>query len=393
MTLTVLTRALTLSACLLPAAAQAQTASGGGGLIGGTFDGNWPGPGGPLALPDPTPAGPATVNVPVERIDCIAIEGLTHSWMGDVSCSLRDPDGIEYLIFVPPGFQQGGGGNDGNFQGGTYTLVDGLGQDFPTLENVDYQGGCFNVDFETGFAAWSDGDAGVRVSLLQDISGPAGEWTLVFYDWYTIADNGSFTGWSMSFNGQGTCDCPNDTVSLCAGDGGDQAGCSDCPCTNEAPVGTVGGCLNSSGTSARMLAGGSLSVSATAPRDLAFSATGLVPNSFAVLLTAASVAPQNPTHPCFGLESGLTSSVLDGLRCAVGATQRLGGRAVGADGTMGFSSPAWGGSFAPLVGLANLGNFVAGQTSVFQVFYRELPGTGCLTEQNTTQAVRFTWEP
>ncbi len=34
----------------------------------------------------------------------------------------------------------------------------------------------------------------------------------------------------------------------CTGDGGDQMGCTDCPCNNNTPPGSIGGCRNSSGT-------------------------------------------------------------------------------------------------------------------------------------------------
>ena len=47
----------------------------------------------------------------------------------------------------------------------------------------------------------------------------------------------------------------------CNGDGGDQMGCTDCPCTNNAPQGTIGGCLNSAGTASRLIGTGDPSLS------------------------------------------------------------------------------------------------------------------------------------
>ena len=48
--------------------------------------------------------------------------------------------------------------------------------------------------------------------------------------------------------------------SFCFGDGGDQMGCSDCPCGNNADFESAGGCLNAAGGSAQLVALGSASV-------------------------------------------------------------------------------------------------------------------------------------
>ena len=45
-------------------------------------------------------------------------------------------------------------------------------------------------------------------------------------------------------------------VFFCFGDGGDQLGCTDCPCGNTASVGSVGGCLNGAGASGELVAFG-----------------------------------------------------------------------------------------------------------------------------------------
>ncbi|MEM7517556.1 MAG: LamG domain-containing protein, partial [Planctomycetota bacterium] len=74
-------------------------------------------------------------------------------------------------------------------------------------------------------------------------------------------------------------------LDLCNGDGGDQMGCTNCPCGNNALAGTIGGCLNQAGTSTRLLPAGSLSVSATTPGDLSFDAIGGNPFTFAILVS------------------------------------------------------------------------------------------------------------
>ena len=180
---------------------------------------------------------------------------------------------------------------------------------------------------------------------------------------------------------------------LCAGDGGDGMGCTPCPCGNDAASTDGGGCINSAGTSARLIRSGSSSV---ASGGLRFDGDGMTPSSFAVLTSGDNLAPQNPANPCFGTGNGVQSLVLDGLRCAVQNTQRHGGRPVAADGTVGSSTNGWGPPNGPLNGMGGIaaqGGFTSGTTRFFQVFYRELPGTVCLTEQNTTQASGVTFTP
>ena len=84
---------------------------------------------------------------------------------------------------------------------------------------------------------------------------------------------------------------------LCNGDGGDQNGCTDCPCNNNAPEGTVGGCINQSGNSAQLVPADSVSVSAANPGDLSFDLIGGNPNTLAVLTSGGALAPQNAANP------------------------------------------------------------------------------------------------
>ena len=184
--------------------------------------------------------------------------------------------------------------------------------------------------------------------------------------------------------------CSPPPTDLCNGDGGDQMGCTDCPCLNNAPQGTIGGCLNSSFSSARLLVSGSQSVSAA---DLCFEMSGGIPQSFAILTSGSGIAPGNATNPCFGLNSGIQSISLDGLRCRIGQVFRHGSRGVDAAGFVGPMGPppngAWG--FCS----ANFPNFVfaGGDTRYFQVFYREEPAVACMTGLNTSQAVEIALVP
>ena len=87
----------------------------------------------------------------------------------------------------------------------------------------------------------------------------------------------------------------------CNGDGGDQMGCTNCPCGNNAAAGTIGGCINQSGLSAQLVPSGSVSVTAPDPTDLRFDMTGGNPMTLAVLVSGDNLAPQNMMNPCFGL--------------------------------------------------------------------------------------------
>lgn len=216
-------------------------------------------------------------------------------------------------------------------------------------------------------------------------------------------------GWSVSLNGSSVAigawqyDSTSETNSgavhsyeiadptptdLCSGDGGNQMGCTNCPCSNNATVGTIGGCLNSVLSAARLTASGTGSISAN---NLHFEVIGGVPNSSAAVLQSGSViAPANPMNVCFGLDSGLQSISFDGLRCAVGMIVRHAPRPLN---SMGNTDTGWGPPDGPLLGLAFQGGYVAGQTRFFQVVYRDNALLSCMTGLNTTQAVKIPYYP
>ncbi len=203
-------------------------------------------------------------------------------------------------------------------------------------------------------------------------------------------------GWTASeafgFTGAGV-DC---FISHCNGDGGDQMGCTNCPCGNNATPGSVGGCLNSAGTGARLRASGDTSVSLPSgiTTDLRFGITGAPGNAFCILNSGDAVAPGNAANPCFGMDSGAQSATFDGLRCAIQNTRRHGGRAADANGDVGVTNNPWGGEAGPPVGLAVAGGgFLAGQTRFFQVINRDDPLSSCMRGLNTSQAIEVTFTP
>lgn len=186
---------------------------------------------------------------------------------------------------------------------------------------------------------------------------------------------------------------PMQFENLCNGNGGDQTGCTDCPCFNNASISTIGGCINSAGTSTLLGATGSTSVSlpSGATNDLRFTITGAPPNALCVLLSGAAIAPQSMSNPCFGLNSGVQASDRDGLRCIVQDLVRHGNRTADDVGHIKDSfgpSRVWGGEAQPSAGIAGQAGFAAGQTRFFQVTHRDDPSAVCMRGLNTSQAVR-----
>ena len=183
--------------------------------------------------------------------------------------------------------------------------------------------------------------------------------------------------------------CPSG-VEYCFGDGGDQAGCTPCPCSNTTPVGSGSGCTNSSGSGARLVATGAFGPIGDTTR---IEVVGATPQTFGVLTVGDNALPQNPQNPCTGSDSGVLSSVLDGLRCVGGNFGRVGARATDSNGSIGVTNAGWGLPDGPQGGLLEGAGYGLGQTRRFQVFYRDNASAVCLTGQNTTQAVAITLEP
>ena len=187
-----------------------------------------------------------------------------------------------------------------------------------------------------------------------------------------------------------------DNLNLCNGDGGDQMGCTDCPCNNAAPPGSLGGCLNSSGVGARLDVSGSPSVSLApmSTNDLRFGLSGAISQSVAILMSGHTIGPLRSSSPCRGQQTGSQSLAFDGLRCVVWFLRRHGTRQTDANGSVGQLNSPWGGEAGPSLGIAQAhGGFVAGQTRYFQAIYRDSSLAVCMTGLNTTQAIGVIFSP
>ncbi|MEM7515637.1 MAG: hypothetical protein AAF368_01755 [Planctomycetota bacterium] len=177
---------------------------------------------------------------------------------------------------------------------------------------------------------------------------------------------------------------------FCFGDGGVSAGCTPCPCGNDALPGSGGGCLNQAGLSAQLLPSG---IPSQACDSLRFEMSGGNPNTFAILSSGAAKAPANAVNPCFGTDSGIVSPPLNGLRCVVQGVLRHGTRPIDSNGDVGVTTNGWGLPNGPPGGLIVQGGFVAGQTRHYQVIYRESPFASCSQDLNSSQGVTVTFLP
>lgn len=178
-------------------------------------------------------------------------------------------------------------------------------------------------------------------------------------------------------------DSPSVIQAFCAGNGNAGPTCANCPCSNNAPSFSFGGCTNSAGTSAVLAMTGEASFASDTMRLEVSHATR---NSLAILTSGDLLLPLQPALGC-SRGTGVTSLVFNGLRCVGGVTRRHGSRATDSTGRVGSSNDGWGGPFAPSAGLVAQGGFAVGQNRFLQAIYRDGANSGCGTGLNTTNAI------
>lgn len=176
---------------------------------------------------------------------------------------------------------------------------------------------------------------------------------------------------------------PSVIQAFCAGNGNAGPTCANCPCSNNAPSFSFGGCTNSTGTSAVLAMSGEASFASDTMRLEVSHAT---PNSLAILTSGDLMLPLQPAAGC-SRGTGVTSLVFDGLRCVGGVTRRHGARATDPNGRAGSMTDGWGGPFAPSAGLVAQGGFAVGQNRFLQAIYRDNANAGCGTGLNTSNAI------
>jgi len=342
-------------AVALSSTASAQfSASGAGSVIPASGSGGG-GTAPDIALP-PTPAtSTAAVGVAATSIDSIVIDGLSHTWIGDIQMTLSDPAGVEHLIVMRPGSTGTSAGSSGDFTGGTYTFVESGGVG-PLPTSGDAAPGTYDQSFDTGNGfTWASGTLGINNTPLSGIAGPAGNWTLTIYDW-AGGDSGSFTGWTL--NGQSAPTGPNTGAPYCFGDGTGAA----CPC---AAVGSAGaGCPNSVGGGALIAGSGDAD---TANDSFGLAVSGAPVGVFGVFF-------QGTTQVALPFGEGILC-INPIARYAPAPTDSSGGASLaggGAGGTIG-------------------GNAGPGVTMNYSFWYRDTANTCAAAGFNFTNGWSVTW--
>lgn len=231
-----------------------------------------------------------------------------------------------------------------------------------------------------------------EILVQEGVATSGGSSIFIDGDEFAMSDTGQFILFSGRTGGTFKVFLMNQSEfgDLCFGDGGNQMGCTNCPCGNNMPQGTIGGCLNSGGASARLLPSG---VPSIASDSLHFELSGAPANAFCILNSGDSVAPGNMANPCFGMDSGAQAAVFDGLRCAITNTRRHGGRGADSNGDVGQTNNGWGPPNGPMIGFAAQSGWSAGQTRYFQVINRDDPLAICMRGLNTSQAISVTYFP
>ena len=328
---------------------SAIPASGTGGDGGATYD---------TVMPATPAASTVSVGVAVTNISSIEIQGLAHSWMGDTQAVLEDPAGTGHLVWLRPGYLNTGNfGNSGDFDGGDYTIVgDGSGADLPTTSGSGgAAAGTYNQTFTSGGVTWVSGTNGINNTAFADITGAAGDWTLVIYDWGG-GDSGAFTGWTLN----GNAVAPNTGAGYCFGDGTGAA----CPCGANGGAGE--GCANSTGAGATLTASGDASLSGD---TLSFSVAGVAGARNGLLLRAANQV---------ALPAG------DGILCAAGMSHRSQVQTTDGAGTDTFTDFN-GNTFGAVA--------FPGAATNFQFWYRDDAHGGCSSLFNFSNAWEVTYMP
>jgi hypothetical protein len=160
-------------------------------------------------------------------------------------------------------------------------------------------------------------------------------------------------------------ECEFFVKTFCNGTGADNGGV-DCPCGNNVPPGAPSGCANSSGSGASLQANGNALVSND---TLVLTATNIPSGKAAYFLYSTVMIAGNP----FG----------DGVRCIAQFTRIH--KVASSTGHDTFPPP----NSLPIS--QQLG-IVAGDTSLFQVVYRDATGP-CHNGSNATNGVLVHWGP
>ena len=213
-------------------------------------------------------------------------------------------------------------------------------------------------------------DDGQFVSYTTDATSPDEDYNVLMYVGVATDCNGNgvsdeldlANGTSQDLDGDGVPDECASGTSFCFGDSSG----SFCPCGNFG--GTGEGCANGTGSGALMTSSGSNSVSAA---DFGLAAAGLVPSQPGLYFQGNNA-----------VNGGMGNAFGDGLRCAGGGVIRLQVRFTDAAGTS-----------ATTANLVVKGGVVAGDTKLYQLWYRDPITSPCGASFNLSNGVEMVFTP
>ena len=203
------------SAALLAAVALTQTASA--QCVGGGAAGNIPasGTGGtgavfPTTLPATPMVSTLAVTVPggATVLKSVKLNGVTHTWGGDVQFVLQNPAGAQFNILC------GMAADPAIELNGDYVIVDPIAT-APSIWSVGDPAapGTYTQEYGT----FTNGSASISNTPIEQIPISSGTWTLYAYDWVG-GDFGALTSWELCF-GQPTPPPPPPPPTNCTTNG------------------------------------------------------------------------------------------------------------------------------------------------------------------------------
>jgi hypothetical protein len=186
-------------AVLFSATARAQTLGCQLGGTGGPIPTSGTGGGGTFPTVFPPAATTCTINVAstppgATCVTEVRLNGLTHTYTGDVQFVLQDPAGAKYNILCRPGGACDYSGNYAIVPAGT-----GCGTFPTTCVSPTFLA---NGSYDPFYGTWPSGTQGVNNTDLSAIPPQTGIWTLTIYDW-AGADIGALTSFDVCFGTPG----------------------------------------------------------------------------------------------------------------------------------------------------------------------------------------------
>jgi subtilisin-like proprotein convertase family protein len=189
----------TLGLCFgFNASANAQCVTGGGGGLipaTGTGDGTWPG-----TLPSAPTVSTLAVTVPVGAtvLNSVKLNGLTHTWAGDLQVVLQNPAGAQFNVYHRLSSVGGTVGCASDF-GGDYQFFDPIAGSNPCGGGPAAMTCAATIpggDYLQTFGDWPTG--AIANTPLEQIPISNGTWTLTIYDW-AGGDTGALTSFDLCF--------------------------------------------------------------------------------------------------------------------------------------------------------------------------------------------------